>query len=142
MYEYRQSDLYRAIAYQRGIHYLAMEYEGKRYALKYVQEHEENTYSGKMYYLTLECHEEDDTLECYTYKFQYLSELVKPTDEYSKKKNRNVRILLYNRYERKPKVFTFFNLYPRDSFPGCSGGGDVYNDGNLAVLKLRPQGWW
>ena len=135
--EYRQSDLYRAIAYQRGIHYLAMEFEGKRYAVKKIREEDENTFRGKHFFLTLECYEKDDTLDFYTYTFQYLSEIVKPKDEHSERKNREVRIILYDKYGDKVEEFYSFNLQPRDCFAGCGGGGSVYGVGNLAVCKLN-----
>ena len=72
---FRQSDLYHFLAYFRGVHYLAMEYSGKRYALKKISKEEERSWSNP-YYLALYFKESDDIFDLYSYNNQNYKELL------------------------------------------------------------------
>lgn len=134
---FRQSDLHKFLAYFRGIHYLAMEYSGKRYALRTIREEEERSWSNP-YYLALYFQESDETLDFYGYNNQKLGEIIKPSDEYSDKKNRDIIVFLLDRRGSIVKEIEYLVLYPKEAFPGNpTTEGKVYQDGHLNVCPIK-----
>lgn len=134
---FRQSDLYHFLAYFRGVHYLAMEYSGKRYALKKISKEGERSWSNP-YYLALYFKESDDIFDFYGYNNQNLGEIIKPSDDYSDKKNRDITIFLLDKRGSTIKVIEYLVLYPQETFPGNpTNEGNVYQDGLLNVCPIR-----